>query len=112
MANEITVEQLAKLQQEKEVVFLDVREKSEHDAGHIPNSTLIPVGTLVETVNSQDSEAYKFLHSAPSKDKPLIVYCARGLRGARATQAIIQVCFYLDLFFSFVISNILLFYLI
>lgn len=58
-----------------DVVFLDVRESYEYETGHIPGAWLIPwnSGVLAEQFSSLPS------------DKPLIVYCRSGGRGAAAT---------------------------
>ncbi|HOK08869.1 MAG TPA: FAD-dependent oxidoreductase [Candidatus Hydrogenedens sp.] len=49
--------------------ILDVREPDEAEAGAIPNATLIPVDQLRMRVNEIP------------RDKPIITYCAVGLRG-------------------------------
>jgi len=47
---------------EREVVFLDVRQPREYEAGHYPGAKLIPLGDLD-----------KRLDELP-KDKPVVVY--------------------------------------
>lgn len=45
-----------------DVIFLDVRQPKEYEAGHQPGAKLIPVGELDKRLNEL------------SKDKPIIVY--------------------------------------
>ncbi len=58
----------------KEAVILDVREKSEYDAGHILNAKAIPLGTLNERVG----ELEKF------RARPIVVMCRSGNRSSIA----------------------------
>ncbi len=53
--------------------LVDVRTKSEHDAGHIPGSLHIPLSDLQE----REKEI-------GDKGKPVIVYCQSGMRSASA----------------------------
>jgi rhodanese-related sulfurtransferase len=55
-----------------DVFILDVREKSEYDAGRIPGAVNIPIRELP-----------KRMGEVP-KGKPIIVYCVTGHRGAMA----------------------------
>jgi rhodanese-related sulfurtransferase len=50
------------------VFFLDVREQSEWDTFHIPNTTLIPLGELPNRLNELP------------KDQPIVVVCRSGNR--------------------------------
>ncbi len=59
----------------KEAVILDVREKSEYDAGHILNSRLIPMAKLNERIG----ELEKF------REHPIVVICRSGQRSSLAT---------------------------
>jgi hydroxyacylglutathione hydrolase len=61
-----------------EVTFLDVRNRSEFSAGHVPGSLHIPVGHLRER-----------LAELP-RDKPIIVSCQSGGRSAIATSVLQQ----------------------
>jgi rhodanese-related sulfurtransferase len=56
------------------VFWLDVREQSEYDAGHIPGITLIPTGQVPNRL------------SDIPKDKPVIVTCRSGNRSSQITQ--------------------------
>jgi rhodanese-related sulfurtransferase len=70
----MTVQQAKPLLDNSGVFWLDVREQSEYDAGHIPGVTLIPTGQ----VESRLSEI--------PKDKPVIVTCRTGNRSAAVAQ--------------------------
>lgn len=54
-------------------LLLDVRTQSEFDGGHIEGATLIPIQEL-------DGR----LAEVGPKDKPVVVYCASGMRSGRA----------------------------
>jgi rhodanese-related sulfurtransferase len=58
----------------KNALILDVREKSEYDAGHILSSKLIPLGKLKERLG--ELEKYR--------ERPVIVVCRSGQRSASA----------------------------
>jgi hydroxyacylglutathione hydrolase len=51
---------------------LDVRTKAEHEAGHIPEATLIPAGKLPRQL------------SGLPKDQPIVVHCQSGMRSVGA----------------------------
>jgi rhodanese-related sulfurtransferase len=68
LASTISVEDAYKLYQSGDTFFLDVREQSEWDEYHIPNTTLIPLGQLDQR-----------LAEVP-KDKPVVVVCRSGNR--------------------------------
>ncbi len=58
--------------------LLDVREQSEWDEGHIEDAHFIPRGFLEIRVEKTLSE----------RDKPLVVYCAGGVRSAMAAKTL------------------------
>jgi rhodanese-related sulfurtransferase len=58
----------------KDAIVLDVREKSEYDAGHVLNSKFIPLGKLKERMG--ELEKYK--------DRPIVVVCKSGNRSGTA----------------------------
>ena len=58
----------------KDAIVLDVRERSEYDAGHVLNSKFIPLGKLKERMG----ELEKF------KDHPIVVVCRSGNRSGTA----------------------------
>ena len=62
------------LMNHKNALLLDVREKSEYDAGHILSSKLIPLGKLKERLG--ELEKYR--------ERPVIVVCRSGQRSASA----------------------------
>jgi rhodanese-related sulfurtransferase len=70
----LTVQQAKPLLDNAGVFWLDVREQSEYDAGHIPGITLIPTGQVANR-----------LGEIP-KDKPVIVTCRSGNRSAQVTK--------------------------
>lgn len=70
----LTVAQAQPLLANPGVFWLDVREQSEYDAGHIPGITLIPSGEVTQR-----------LAEIP-KDKPVIVTCHSGNRSGKVTQ--------------------------
>lgn len=53
---------------------IDVRERSEWDAGHVAGAALLPLGELPERITEV----------APDHDMPLLLHCAVGERSARA----------------------------
>jgi len=57
----------------KGAIILDVRSKSEYDAGHIRGSVNISVDQLANNLNK-----------LKNKNKPIITCCASGLRSAAA----------------------------
>jgi rhodanese-related sulfurtransferase len=58
----------------KDAIVLDVRERSEYDAGHVLNSKFIPLGKLKERMG--ELEKYK--------DHPIVVICRSGNRSGTA----------------------------
>lgn len=58
----------------QDALLLDVREDSEYDSGHIPNSKHIPAGRIVERIR----ELEKF------KNRPVLVLCRSGNRSTAA----------------------------
>jgi hydroxyacylglutathione hydrolase len=61
---------------QREVTVLDVRNRTEYEAGHLPGSLHIPVGHLTAR-----------LAEIP-RDKPIIVQCQAGARSAIATSVL------------------------
>ena len=54
--------------------IVDICDKAEYDAGHLPNAKHIPLGKLGERIK----ELEKF------KDKPILVNCQAGVRSLKA----------------------------
>ena len=69
-----------RLETEKGIILLDVRNRDEYNKKHIPNSTLIPVNTLA-------NEASKRL---PDKNAEIFVYCASGSRSGMAVNTLLK----------------------
>jgi molybdopterin/thiamine biosynthesis adenylyltransferase/rhodanese-related sulfurtransferase len=59
---------------------IDVRERSEWDAGHVAGATLLPLGEVAERI----------AEVAPDRDAPLLLHCAVGGRSARAAARLVQ----------------------
>lgn len=59
---------------EKGAVILDVRSKAEYQGGHIKNAMHIPLQELNAKINQ-----------VKKLNKPVIAYCASGMRSASAT---------------------------
>ena len=75
---DLTVQQVADIMNNPNVVLIDVREQSEYNAGHIPNITLIPLGTLPNRTNEIP------------KDKFVVMTCHSGNRSSQATNFLRQ----------------------
>lgn len=60
----------------KEILLLDVRTPDEYAAGHIDNAILIPVQVLNQNLTQLKD----------AKQKPIIVYCASGMRSVSASR--------------------------
>lgn len=60
------------------VLLLDVREQDEWDAGHIPNTTHIPLGELSSRVDELP------------KDQEIVVVCRSGNRSAEGRDILLQ----------------------
>lgn len=63
-----------------DVVFLDVREQAEYDAGYIPGSIHIPRSYLETRIDD----------AVPDRSRQIIVYCAAGNRSALATHTLTE----------------------
>src|SRR5262245_10484193 len=66
------------LRQQPDAVLLDVREPDEYEQGAIPGAVHIPRGQLESNVEGR----------VPSRETPLIVYCAGGTRSAFAAKTL------------------------
>ena len=74
----IDVKQAGSLLNNPDVVFLDVREQDEYNAGHIPGVKLIPLGTVPNRMNEIP------------KDKTVVTVCRSGNRSSQATEFLRQ----------------------
>ncbi len=71
---DLEIETVNNLRQRDDVYLLDVREDFEYAEGHIPNTTLVSLGTIPDS-----------LDEIP-RDKTVIVVCRSGNRSNQATQ--------------------------
>ncbi len=75
---DINVQQAKQMIDHGDVFILDVRTQEEYDAGHIINSTLIPVQVLDKRLNELPH------------DTKILVYCKSGSRSAQASQILVN----------------------
>jgi molybdopterin/thiamine biosynthesis adenylyltransferase/rhodanese-related sulfurtransferase len=61
-----------------DVALIDVREQDEYVQGYIPGATWIPRGYLEIRIEE----------TVPDRDKPVIIYCAGGVRSALAARSL------------------------
>ncbi len=59
---------------------IDVRERVEWDAGHVPGATLVPMGELPQRI----------AEVAPDRSSPLLLHCRSGARSARAAAWLVE----------------------
>ena len=78
---QISQEEAKKMMDTQEVIVLDVREKDEFDAGHIPGAVLLPVGT----VSGETAAAV-----IPELNSVVLVYCRSGNRSRTASSALAE----------------------
>jgi rhodanese-related sulfurtransferase len=76
LVRKVQVEEFEKLSKDKQNILLDVRTPKEFEAGHIPGATNLDV-------NQPDFDQRV---SALDRDKVHLVYCAAGVRSARACE--------------------------
>jgi alpha-tubulin suppressor-like RCC1 family protein/rhodanese-related sulfurtransferase len=70
----------ARLDQEQDLVLLDVRTDDEYLQKHLGNSRLIPVDQLENKIQT----------IIPDQNTPILVYCKRGTRSAKAAAILIR----------------------
>ena len=74
---EISAQELKqRLQKHEALTLVDVREREEFVQGHIPAATFIPRGYLELQIEQHQMD----------RDKPVVVYCAGGVRSALAAR--------------------------
>src|SRR5579884_1845237 len=78
MPSDYTPQQVSELLARGEIQLVDVRERSENDAGRIAGGRLIELGRLAEEAGTID------------RDRPVVFYCRSGGRSAMATEAFAQ----------------------
>ncbi|MCX9025520.1 MAG: rhodanese-like domain-containing protein [Candidatus Methanoperedens sp.] len=74
---DVSIQQAKQMIDRGDVLILDVRTQEEYDAGHINNSTLIPVQVLDKRLNELP------------RDKKILVYCMTGGRSAQASEILV-----------------------
>lgn len=79
-ASALAPEAVASIVDGEEVTLVDVREGDEWRRGHLPGAVHVPRGYLEMQAEGK----------LPTKDAPLIVYCAGGNRSALATETLKQ----------------------
>ena len=80
----ISVDEALALVDGGDAVFVDVRERAEHDAGAIAGAVAAPRGFL-EFIADPTSPMH---NTALSSGKPLVIYCASGGRSALAAKTL------------------------
>lgn len=75
---DISAQQAKEMIDKGEVFILDVRTQEEYNAGHIRNSTLIPVQDLSKRLNEVP------------RDRKILVYCRTGGRSAAASEILVN----------------------
>jgi rhodanese-related sulfurtransferase len=81
----VSVEDAAGLVGKEGVVFVDVREPAEWQAGHVPDAVHVPRGLLEFKA---DPSLPAMHEKALDPDKRLVVYCASGGRSALAAKTL------------------------
>ncbi|MBL7684994.1 MAG: molybdopterin-synthase adenylyltransferase MoeB [Deltaproteobacteria bacterium] len=77
--NEVSADLLKNwIDEKKDLVLVDVREKEEQERGIIPKALLIPRGFLELKIEDQ----------VPNKNQEVVVYCAGGTRSAFAAKSL------------------------
>lgn len=72
--SEVDTLEAVRLINQQDALLLDVREDSEYESGHIPNSKHIPAGRIAERLKELEKH----------KDKPVVVLCRSGNRSTAA----------------------------
>lgn len=74
-----------------DLVVIDVREKAEFDAGHIPNSLNMPFFVAPKALGLDELAFEKQLgFKKPSTDQTLLFYCRSGNRSKRAAATALE----------------------
>ncbi|HEU4450317.1 MAG TPA: molybdopterin-synthase adenylyltransferase MoeB [Gaiellaceae bacterium] len=75
---EVDVARASELRGRDGTIFVDVRERSEWDEGHIPGAVHVPRSHLESRIEQ----------AVPDRDAPVVLYCASGSRSAFAAKAL------------------------
>jgi len=79
--DEISVQQLKqRLDAGEELTVIDVRERDEFVQGHLPGAVFVPRGFLELQIEQVQ----------PDRDKPLVIYCAGGVRSVLAARNLLE----------------------
>jgi len=78
--NITSIEAKKLIHENSDTIILDVRTKGEYLSGHIPGAKLISLNQLPDDID--DFEEYK--------NKPIIVYCATGVRSKTAVSILLE----------------------
>lgn len=81
LAREVSVDQAYEMYQQADVFVLDVREPSEWEEYHAPNTTLIPLGQLQSRVNELP------------RDKKIVIVCRSGNRSQQGRDILLAAGF-------------------
>ena len=81
--HEVTTLEATRLLNKDNPLVLDVREANEVEGGKLPNAVHIPLSQLKERAG----EIAKYM------SRPVVVYCARGVRSGTATSALSRLGF-------------------
>lgn len=81
----VSVDEAAALVGKDDVVFVDVREPAEWQAGHVPGAVHVPRGLLEFKADPSLPAAHE---KALDPAKKLVVYCASGGRSALAAKTL------------------------
>jgi adenylyltransferase/sulfurtransferase len=65
---------------------MDVREPDEYTAVHIPGAVNVPLSVLRTGTAAAGDEVTALAREARESGRPLVVYCASGVRSARAVE--------------------------
>lgn len=85
----IGVEEARRLLDQGGAQFVDVRERHEWTAGHVPGAVHVPRGSLEFLADPSNPNHVAELHA----DKKLVLYCAAGGRSALATKTLKEMGF-------------------
>ena len=87
----ISVDDLkAKIEKQEEEFFLiDVRQASEFKKGNIEGSYSMPAGILEFKISNTEFWEEEFI-DPPADTTQIIIYCAKGARGALAVESLMQ----------------------
>ncbi len=75
---EVTPTEVDRLRREDRIALVDVREAFEWEQGHLPGATLVAKSHLEQGIEA----------AVPSRDRPVVLYCAGGIRSLFAGQTL------------------------